>query len=259
MGAFMAVIPVVETIVSDIVKAIDAKKTAASDAAKTKAETSTKSLDAEATKNKQHPGTITKAAQGVAETATKDAVETVKVAAVKAGQDASKVPNMVPQKSYSEAQLELSQQLKVVVLFLGTCFQAEDDVIRMQALLEARKGADLNHTDIRLLGTWWTRIAKDINSLKEQQKLVDSLDYPSTQDTLSSLFSTETVDPDAIGSQLKAISDKSDDSALADLNTSLSTLKNVVNQINNLSLTVIKDVVRGLADVSSASAKPASS
>jgi hypothetical protein len=52
MAAFMAVIPVVETIVNDIVKAIDAKKTTVTDAAKNKAESSTKSLDAEATKSK---------------------------------------------------------------------------------------------------------------------------------------------------------------------------------------------------------------
>jgi hypothetical protein len=164
----------------------------------------------------------------------------------------------VPQKSYSEAQLELSQQLSVVVAFLSSCFQAEDEVIKMQTLLDARKNAVLAPHDLRVLSESFAKIGDAIDGLKGQQKSVDSLDYPSTQITLSSLFSTEIVDPKAITSQLKALSDKSDDSALSDLKDSLQTLKGVLNQINNLSITVVKDVVRGLADVSSASTRAAS-
>ena len=102
------------------------------------------------------------------------------------------------------------------------------------------------------LGIWWARVNDAITSLKGQRKSVDDLDDLSTQETLLSLFRSESVDPHGISTQLNAVSDKSNAGAREDLNDSLLALKRVLNEINNLALTVIKDVVRGLADASTA-------
>jgi hypothetical protein len=256
MGAFVAVIPVVATIVGDIVKAIDAKKSSAAETAKSKAATNTKTIDDSAAKGKQRPGTVVKAAQDVAANAAEDTIAAAKEAAVTAGKEAAKVPNT--QKSYSEAQQELSDQLHIVCAFLNICFQDEDDLIKMQAVLDASNREPLSPSDKRLLKACWDRISQDIGGLKrDQQTKVADLNYPSTQVTLSRLFDTRKVDPGSIGDQLKALLDQHDTTALDELNRSLAVLQTVIHEINELAFTIIKDVIRGLADTSSAGTKAA--
>jgi uncharacterized protein YukE len=252
MGALASVIPVVGTVIDDIVKAIDSKKSDAVNKATAKAgtNTTTTTLDASAVKDKQKPGTVVNNAKGVAETTTNDTIGLMEDTVKATGQEASKIPNTG--KSYSEAQLELSKEWQVVVTFVGTCFEAEDNVIRMQTLLEAKSGAPLNPSDKRHLGESWTRISDAIKTLQDQQTSINDLDNPSTQVTLKNLFDKESVDPDAIDGDVKAVSEQGDQSALADLNQSLSKLKDALHGINVLALTVINDVVHSLADVSKA-------
>jgi hypothetical protein len=256
MGAFVTVIPVVATIVSDIVKAIDARKSSAAETAKSKAATNTKTIDDSAARGRQKAGTVVKAAQDVAAKATEDTIAAAKEAAVTAGKEAAKVPNT--QKSYSEAQQELSDQLQVVSAFLNICFQDEDDLIRMQAVLKASNREALSPSDGRLLIPCWDRISQHIKDLKnDQHTKVANLNYPSTQVTLSRLFDTRKVDPGAIGLQLKALLDQHDLTALDELNKSLAVLQDVIHEINELAFTIINDVIRGLAETSSVGSKAA--
>ncbi len=258
MGAFATVIPVVATIVSDIVKAIDARKSSAAETAKTNAATNTKTIDDSAAKGRQKPGTVVKAAQDVAAKATEDTIAAAKDAAVTAGKEAAKVPQS--QKSYSEAQLELSDQLQVVFDFLVICSQDEDDVIKMQAVLDASNREPLSGSDERLLKACWNRISQDIVGLrKDEQAKVANLNYPSTQVTLSRLFDNRRVDVGSMDGQLKALLDQHDPTALDELNKSLAGLQTIIHEINELAFIIIRDVIRGLADTSRAGSKVAAS
>jgi hypothetical protein len=269
MAAFVAaltgIIPVVQTILSDVKNAIDKSKTAS---AQTAGNSASMAVSAQANSQGNKDKRSHEVASDLATTASKsasqgasDAADAAKDAATQAINDHMTVPGT--QQPLSQAQSALGAEVMLVATFLGPCSEAEDNVIKIQTLLATRKDpATLTQADRLSLKTSWDTTKTLIGKLKDPMGQVDTLEH-FDQTTFENLFSSNSVNLEAIDNQVQVLIDSK--SAVADLNSALDAimisrgdggtlpeLKGALNAINGLGLIVVGDVGKALAGASKA-------
>jgi hypothetical protein len=166
----------------------------------------------------------------------------------KTKQEASNVPavSALAQAS-SDALKSASDQLALVSTVIDSCFVAEDDIVRMQAVLEATADGALTEDDKLALQKWWDEAKKKIDRIsdKDTLKSVKALDDVFTRTTFLKVINANT---DAVDQDLKKWSIKP-------LWKDLAKVSDALDDVNTVAVQVIAGLGNGLAKLAAAQTK----